>query len=276
MNALRSLPHNMWTLERFGLTPAKARYRMVNPGAPRVLLVSLPKAGTHLLERAVCLHPRLYRKLLPTIAAPRLQRWNGLDGLLARIRPGQVVVSHLAFDPSYPTMLADRKVRAILVIRDPHDMVVSQVHYVTKRTDHRLHAAFAQKEHIKERLKLAIGGDPGNGVPSVGDRLDRFAGWLTADCLVVRFEDLVGPQGGGDAESQARTVAAVYRHLGMDVDQGFIDSTCEQLFSTDSPTFRKGTSGGWRELFDPELEALFNQVVGDKIVPYGYRLSEDR
>jgi hypothetical protein len=275
-NALRSLPRNMWTLERFGLIPTKLRYRLADPGAPRVLLVSLPKAGTHLLERAVCLHPRLYRKLLPTIALARLRRWKGLDGLLARIRPGQVVVSHLAFDPSYPALLAARNVRAILVIRDPHDMVVSQVHYVTKRTEHRLHGVFAEREHIKDRLKLAIGGDPDNGVPSVGDRLDRFAGWLGTDCLVVRFEDLVGPQGGGDPDSQARAVASVYRHLGMDVDQGFIGSICERLFSSVSPTFHKGTSGGWRDLFDPELEALFDRVVGDKIVPYGYRLSEDR
>jgi sulfotransferase 6B1 len=270
LNSLvESLPRNAWTLERFGLSPQKLRYRVANSGAPRVFTVSIPKAGTHLLERALCLHPRLYRKLLPTVSEGNIGRFDGLDGLVAKLRPGQVVASHLRFQPGYPAILESRGARGIFLIRDPHDIVVSQVHYVSKRVDHRHHDVFAGLPDMKARLRLAIAGDPEQHVSSIGERLDFFAGWLDA-CLVVRFEDLVGPKGGGDLDRQMGAVASMYDALSMDVDDTAVASICDRLFSSDSPTFRQGAIGGWRRFFDPELDALFDETVGDRLLAYGY------
>ena len=47
------LARQLWTAQRFGLTPRKLAGRAARAGVPRVLVVSLPKAGTHLVERAV-------------------------------------------------------------------------------------------------------------------------------------------------------------------------------------------------------------------------------
>src|SRR5207237_5238920 len=106
MGLTDSVPLDRWTLRRFGLTPGKLVRRASDRDAPRVFCVSIPKAGTHLLERALCLHPRLYRKLLPTVADDNIGRWCGFDNLLRRIRPGEVVASHLRFAPAYPAALA--------------------------------------------------------------------------------------------------------------------------------------------------------------------------
>jgi sulfotransferase family protein len=271
MSLTDSVPLDRWTLERFGLTPSKLARRVADRSAPRVFCVSIPKAGTHLLERALCLHPRLYRKLLPTVSEENIGRWGGLEKLLRRLRPGQVAASHLRFAPRVPEILARSGVSGVFLVRDPHDIVVSQVHYVSKRADHRLHGAFSERADAKEKLRLAIAGDPGAGAPSIGDRLDYFAGWLDAGCLVVRFEDLVGPGGGGDAMRQRDAVASLYRYLGLPAEVADVAVICENLFSADSPTFRKGSIGGWRTSFDPELEALFDEIVGDRALPYGYQ-----
>ena len=265
----RSVPRNLWTLERFGLSPGKLRYRISDPGAPRVFMVSIPKAGTHLLERALCLHPQLYRKLLPTIDRADVARRGGFDRLMGSIRPGQVVVSHLRFDQTYGDTLRRRGVHGLFLIRDPHDVVVSQVHYVAKRDDHQFHKLFMARADPREKLRLAITGDATHGLPSIGDRLDYFAGWLDSGCRVVRFEDLVGPGGGGSAEAQEAAVASVFRGIGLATDGPLVGSICRRLFSTDSPTFRKGSIGGWRDAFDPELEQLFDEVVGDRAARYG-------
>jgi len=265
-----SLPRNRWTLERFGFSPGKLRYRIVDAGAPRVFCVSIPKAGTHLLERAICLHPRMYRKLLPTISAVDLRRRDGFEGLVARMRPGQVVVAHLRFDPAYREVLARRGVRGLFLIRDPRDIVVSQVHYMSKRTDHQFHELFARQPDHRERLRLAITGDVAHEVPSIGERLEAYAGWLDSGCLVVRFEDLVGSDGGGNPAAQYRAVASVFQHLGLEAEESLVRSVCDRLFSPNSPTFRQGSIGGWRGSFDEELEALFDEVVGDRAESYGY------
>ncbi len=271
---LKSVQFSAWTFERFGLSPAKLRYRAHDSDAPRILCVSIPKAGTHLLERALCLHPKLYRKLVPTVSEENVDRWKGVPGLLAKLRPGQVAASHLPFRSEYPEVIARNGVRPIFLIRDPRDIVVSQVHYVSKRTDHRFHALFDGLPDVKERLRLAIAGDPEHNVVSIGDRLDYFAGWLDA-ALVVRFEDLVGPDGGGDRDRQAATLRSIYDFLGIDVDGHALARIGDRLFSADSPTFRSGVIGGWRRSFDQELEALFDRTAGDRIRPYGYHLTDD-
>lgn len=267
---IRSMPRNLWTLERFGLTPSKLPRRLANAGAPRVLCVSIPKAGTHLLERALCLHPRLYRKLLPTLTNASLKRWGGLDGLLATVRPGQVIASHLRFDAAFPDALARRRVPVIFLVRDPRDLVISQANYVARRSDHRFNPLFAQRAGSRERLELAIAGDSQHGLRSVGERLEVYAGWLGTEALVVRFEDLVGPGGGGDADRQAGTVRAIYRHVDLPVDDAFLSRVCGRLFSSESPTFRRGAIGQWRDLFDDELERLFERTAGDVMRAYGY------
>jgi hypothetical protein len=261
---------NRWTLERFGLSPSKLVRRLGRGGVPAVFCVSMPKSGTHLLERALCLHPVLYRKVLPTVSDENIDRWHGLDGLLGRLRPGQVVMSHLRFRPGYEDVLVRHQTRSILMIRDPRDVVVSQVHYVLKRTDHGLHTRFAQERSVRDKLRLAIVGDPAHRVPSIGDRLGYFAGWLDSGSLVVRFEDLVGPQGGGERARQRACVTAIVTHLGLETSGPAVDSMCEHLFSSDSPTFRRGRIGQWTEYFDEDLLALFDQVVADRAVPYGY------
>jgi hypothetical protein len=259
-----------WTLERFGLSPPKLSQRLVGGPAPSALCVSIPKSGTHLLERAICLHPRFYRKLIPTVSDENIARWRGLDGLLARLRSGQIAVSHLRFKPAYPEILVRRETRGFFLVRDPRELVVSQVHYVSKRKDHRLHTVFAQRADLKDKLRLAIAGDVSSNLPSIAERLDYFVGWLDSGCLIVRFEDLIGPQGGGDAERQHATVRSIFEHLGAEADDAAIRSVSARLFSADSPTFRRGTVGGWMDVFDDELDALFERVVGDRASPFGY------
>jgi hypothetical protein len=267
---LNSVAVNRWTLERFGLSPSKLIRRLGPGDAPTVFCVSLPKSGTHLLERALCLHPALYRKAIPTVSDGNIDRWHGLDGLLRRLRPGQVVMSHLRFRPAYRDILERHHTRPIFMVRDPRDVVVSQVHYVSKRADHHLHGRFGQEPSVRDKLRLAIVGDQAHGLPSIGERLEYFTGWLGSGCLVVRFEDLVGPDGGGDGALQRACVTAIFGHLDLDTSESGVDEVCRRLFSSDSPTFRRGRIGQWTESFDDDLVSLFDHVVGDRASPFGY------
>jgi len=265
-----ALARRRWTLERFGLTPRKLVARVRNRTEPRILCVSLPKAGTHLLERALCLHPRLYRRLLPTLSEANINRGHGFDALLDRLRPGQVVLCHLAFTPEYRRWLTDRHIKCLFLIREPRDIVVSQSFYIAGKRGHPLHKLFADLPDLKERVKLAIQGDPAHGLESVGQRLAQFAGWLEASDLVIRFEDLVGSEGSRDDGVQRAALRAVYQSVGLSPQEEFFDNLARELVSSVSPTFRTGKTGGWRAHFDAELEELFRAAVGTQLAQYGY------
>lgn len=243
---------------------------MGNRTEPKVLCVSLPKAGTHLLERALCLHPRLYRKFIPTLSETTLNRWDDFDDLLGSIRPGQVVLSHLGFEPAYRRWLTERQVKCVFLIREPRDIVVSQSFYIAGKRKHPLHRLFADQPGLKERLKIAIQGDAAHGLESVGQRLAQFAGWLEASDLVIRFEDLVGPANIRDNGLQRATLRSLYHAIGLSPEEKFFDGLTEQLVSSVSPTFRTGKTGQWRAHFDAELEELFLRVAGSQLARYGY------
>ena len=70
MSVSKRLDSQKVGFRRFGLRPIDIPQRL-NPSGPRIHLVSVPKAGTHLLERVLCLYPGVFRRLIPS-----LNRWN--------------------------------------------------------------------------------------------------------------------------------------------------------------------------------------------------------
>jgi sulfotransferase 6B1 len=264
-----ALARHRWTLERFGLTPLKLLTRILNRDEPRILCVSLPKAGTHLLERALCLHPRLYRKLVPTLNEANVRR-RGFEALLDSVWAGQVVMCHLPFTPEYRRWLTERHIKCLFLIRDPRDIIVSQSHYIVGKRAHELHELFASLPEFSERLKVAIRGDPSHGLESIGRRLAQFSGWLDASDLVVRFEDLVASEGGQQRATQQATLRSIYRSLDLSPREEFFEDLASQLVSRVSPTFRTGRIGGWKAHFNSELEILFRASAEDQLARYGY------
>lgn len=265
------LHRHWWNLTRFGLTPPKLAARWSNHDtAPRILCINVPKSGTHLLERALMLHPRLYRAAWRTLQDFNQSQWSELDALLPRLGPGQVLVAHLGCTERRQHAIARTGCKAFFTVRDPRDLPVSDAFYIPRQKRHFRYHLFAGKP-LHERIRLAIEGDPDRGMPHIGQRLAKYAGWFDVPGVeVVRFEDLIGPRGGGDAERQHRQLHVIYDHLGLDTDDAWLQHVGARLFSDQSPTFRKGAIGQWRNYFDHALNARFNELAGDQLKRYGY------
>lgn len=268
--ALPTRARAWWTLERFGFTPRKLLGRLGHAPGPKIACISIPKAGTHLLERAICLHPRLHRPLIRTLISRDVGGRRGLDTILESLSPWQVLITHFRYSEAFSDCLERHGVRGLFLQRDPRDIAVSQAHYVVKNPAHPHHDLFRSLPDTRERIKLAIRGDRSAGVESIAQRLASFVGWLDTGCLVVRFEDLVGPRGNGTAEKQRETVEAIYRHIGVEPTEPLIEHVTSHLFSDVSPTFRKGGTNQWREAFDDEIKALFKEAAGGTLLRFGY------
>jgi len=264
------LPKSYWDFDRFGLTPRKVWARISNRREPKIFSVSIPKAGTHLLERALCLHPRLYRKLLPKITDENVERYGGMPRLLEKLRPGEVLLSHLYYDDAYIPMLQRMGIRTIFMVRDPRDIVVSDTFFIWRWSGHPLHDFFRSQGDIQKCLRIAIEGYPPLRYPSIAEKLERFSGWLRPEIHLLRFEDLVGPHGGGRQETQIQTLERLYEFLGLPLDPATRQWILSQLVSKRSPTFRKGQTRQWEAHFTRELLNLFENLAGHWLEVYGY------
>jgi len=255
-----------------GLTASAVKGRFAGP---RVLMNSFPKAGTNMLERALERFP-----LLRNAGKRTLRGWEGIDSSTAQhirgIKRGQFWSAHLPSHPEVLSIVKEEGIKVLFMIRDPRDIAVSFVKYVTSiDLTHRAHEYFISLHDDDERLMAIIKGVD-NVVSPLSEALSKFEGWLEKDrALVVRFEDLVGEKGGGAQDTQRSCVAAIADHLDIAMTNESLDHICENIYSTKTLTFRKGRRGGWREMFKPRHVAAFKERAGDVLVKYGYDNDDD-
>jgi hypothetical protein len=84
--------------------------------------------------------------------------------------------------------------------------------------------------------------------------------------LKVRFEDLVGEEGGGSRSSQEAAIERWATFLAVDVPT---ETLSEGLFG-DTKTFHKGRVDSWRDVFKEHHLKAFEREFGDVLVDYGY------
>jgi hypothetical protein len=253
----------VWDLNRFGLTPGKMVARVINRVEPRVVVISVPKAGTHLVERLLCLHPRMYRPLVSTLHSHNVERYGGLSSILNRLRPGGILITHLHYSEEVNNLLINSGVKVIVVIRDPRDIVVSRAFYVARNPAHHYYK-YAVNLSLKERLYRAIVGDPEHGYLSIRQTLEWFAGWLETEYFLIRYEQVL------DDSHRSHVVRDLFVYLGIPLSDKYVAHISQRAISNTSPTFRKGSSGEWRQHFDQELFELFLRTCGDLMERYGY------
>src|SRR5690606_20231030 len=121
---------------------------------PRILVNSIPKAGTHLLVSELSrvtdlqnsyVHIENRRINALSRRNERVSRFqlnaSALRRQLSKIRQGQFFTARMSFSDEALCVLTEEKIRTILVIRHPLDILVSQYHYIMglKRHHHHYH-----------------------------------------------------------------------------------------------------------------------------------------
>lgn len=179
---------NYRNLQRLWLSYSKIWFRVLAHNLPPVFCVTIPKSGTHLLERSHCLYQGLYRKLIPTVNEANLGRWKNMSNFLESMRPGQIVLAHLDFNPERGQAIHKARAKGIFLIRDLRDIVVSNSYYMSTNKNHYLYNYFSVHTNHKERIKLIMHGIPHDELcpHSVKLWLGFLLGWIA----IVWWSDL--------------------------------------------------------------------------------------
>lgn len=247
----------------------------------RVLSNTVPKSGSHMQMRLLELLgvPRFAKWRLDSswaqersfftrlrIHTPgfgeRIPLGKGVDvssifvrRLLRSMPDHTALFAHAEYSEALSEIVLEHGLRTLCLVRDPRDVVVSGAYFVMKlgkRNAVRLprNQALRSLPDHDARILALLRGHP--GTPSVEVRFRNFLGWKKhPDVCFLRFEDLVGPAGGGKHEVQREQIERVAAFLGLELDADALDEVQRQLYGG-TKTFRKGTIGQWREEFKPE------------------------
>lgn len=244
-----------------------------------VVIVSIPKCGTHLLAKLIPFINNKKLRYAPTVTALYEKEMYILD-------PNNFYVTHAPCSQNNLLIADKTKAKIILCVRDPRDALVSYAYYLKKeynyRTKNRLPlnhyngtqtdwklALLPRDEMITQFIKKS---------PFQGPEISKHTNIVEFYCqyvlwqenypniLVTSFEKLVGPKGGGDPEMQIKEIKRIAQFLNVDITESRVKTICEKLFGG-TGTFRAGRIGDWKDhLTNKQKDALkampgFNELL---------------
>ncbi len=271
------------------------RYRQAaspKDGWPVLLGISFPKSGTNLLrqvlEAFVQVGPFSDRSfdVFAAFDSETGAARAGSDAVryLKTLRPGDVAAAHFHTWPEAIQACSQSAYLPYFMYRDPRDVVVSHVFYVTDRAQEHVHHKYYTEvlTTFEERLRTSILGLP-NAVgpdgkpvdfPDIGQRFEPYVAWIDQpNVLAQRFEDYI-------LDRQA-AVGKAADHFLQRVDtlpisrQQLMDVIERNIIPEKSPTFRSGKVGDWQKHFTDEHKAIFKKVAGEMLIKLGYEKDLD-
>lgn len=269
----------------------------------KVLVNSLPKTGTNLLQRCVELaglqwsghslgsssifgRYRYVKHFLRKSSISSIPVSIGLDvpvtvsekwlrSYLSRSKG--YVSGHAAYSGHLYQILRSEDFKVVQIIRNPCAMLASWANFIIepgyywKEVHNKMSAS-----SFDERLTLMIQGGFCNGiyVTGVRDIFLRAQGWYEEkkEILVVRYEDLVGSRGGGNDDHQRKCIESILSHLEVGCNESKVREIQENLYGG-THTFRKGHIHAWREQINSKIEKSIYDTLNDIAIleKFGYQ-----
>lgn len=243
----------------------------------RVLLVAIPKCGTHVVRELlfnVGLVPK--REILQNEQATADDLRLALDH-----SRGFATVGHIVGSPAMLDAVARSRAAVVFIIRDPRGYAVSLLYHIRRNADHALYAHFRDHVHDNDDgLMIVIRGinlGAQGYLPDVNTFFHWYLPWTSCpQAYITRFEDLIGPAGGGSAEAQRRETRNILEHIGYWLRwESLVAAHARRLFTAASPTFRSGQIDDWKRHFTERHKVAFKEVAGQLLIELGYERGLD-
>lgn len=219
------------------------------------------------------------KKIPVSIGSPQMVRQKLVERICSKIQDSEYMLSHIPYSAEMEKILLDLKWKNIVIIRDPRDQCASVLHKLKKKKNNP--ASYHLYENLKtdlDRVKALIDGydciDKSNGMVSLETMYKSVLEWKgKGNFIFIKFEDLIGPNGGGNLDKQKATIIQILKHINYDHfdNNEIVERIGHHCFGT-SNSFWKGQIGNWKNVFDKEIAKIFENNISDLLNQLGYEI----
>lgn len=236
---------------------------------------TIPKCGCHFSYRTIYL-------LTNSKLKPAHREISAIQAVL-----NQNAIPHVvgAYKKEVDRYLTTNGIKMLTFIRDPRDALISHLFYmrsffekdpnVGTRRDFFLVSSDFDSLSFDDQLTALIKGRM--GMQSYVDfYIERIYWSLRPRSLAIKYEDLVGENGGGNNEKQIDSLKKIAAFIGYPLSQEKLDFLVENLHQKEadrkqgSRTFVRATQGNWKTFFKPKHKLYFKQRIKDFLIKLGY------
>ena len=228
------------------------------------IIISIPKTGTFLLEKAfrnITLGHNYTHENSIKLNIDHTLYGISLENLdtATNLADNSFLVSHLNYTKNYEQFLYNKKTTILYNIRDPRDQVVSFAYWKKNRPEN--YPKFIGQSFDEILI---------DHIKNIYNWYNLWLPWISYPlALLIRFEDLVGENGGGSYEKQLDTIKKIAQHVKIELTDKRAEEIAETLFG-DTTTFREGQIGSWKKHFTQEQKELFKKHGGELLIQLGY------
>ena len=231
-----------------------------------LFLISIPKAGTHLLFELAKAFGYKMGGICPT--NPKGGYWYYTE-----YSNSHTSAKHFFNDTVYKSDFGNRDhpfitSPALFIYRNPLDIVSSEANYYHKDGKTSF-SGYLNSLNYDERLSKLI--DDKWLLGSIRDRISKFIAWNYFNNVIsISFEELIGNKGNGDNKSQELLIWSLQLKLQI---PGTPKIFTTKIFNKNSDTFFKGQINSYKGLFKEQHYKIFEKLNQDFINELGYDLN---
>lgn len=259
----------------FARNPVKLTKLMLAAEGEKILINGVPKAGTNLVKKLLIqlgmAESGVFFRLYGGISL------RGVKRELFLFPKGSFITAHLFYDPEIKDYILKKNIKVILMVRDPRDVVLSNVSF-TREIERPGLSPFCKLTE-DEFIKACITGYS-KTVPDLDENHNLQGGIAETYARILRwekhgvgkvffFEDLVGSKGGGSDTKQLESIRELADYVRVNLGESELKNTASNLFGGTN-TYRSGQISKWKHKFSNEHKALFKIHTGDLLIKLGY------
>lgn len=215
-----------------------------------------------------------------------------------------VMMTCETFTPNALEILKSTPYKMIVIIRDPRDALISQVHYMrlfgmrknsSKRRDFFSVGADFDTISLDQQITSLIQGD--EHAESYIDYYKQRLGWaLSGYAHIIKYEDIAGSAGNqlSDETQQAQqdeiklqTIRKLANYLNMNLSDDHLQYIFDNLYYNqtpyagikppvdgqdimDSQIYKRASTGQWKNFLNESHKLLLKATVGEELIQLGY------
>lgn len=272
-----------------------------------IICITIPKTGTHLLYKCLQLlklknvvhlkkngvSQRMLDKIQLLNQNPPPNHWKGFfhiptvgpipEHAVKMMKSSKKAHSfsiHWPFTHESEAIFNKYGRANFFTIRDPRDQLVSMVYMIYKSRDGRqipFEDALIDLIDGRQKVYIPWAAEIQTAHPlmwelGVVDFYKLYLPWMNSPKFyTVKFENLVGPKGGGQLDTQIQELQKIAQHLGVDLPASTAYAIAKKLFGN-TLTFREGQIGSWKKYFTPRIKEIFKMTPGacQLLIDLGY------
>lgn len=242
-------------------------------------VLTLPKSGTHLLLKLLLSLSSKKRSAIIEVtndnAYKRPIAPQTLEQAFLKWKQSHYFcLDHLEYtDPLQIFHASHPEYIAIIQVRDLRDVFISLIDWKWDIIEKQL-----PNTTLSQKLMYAINDELEHRATYINRHIDGLSKWLNghSNVLIVKFEDLVGPKGGGSPQRQKDAVSRLAIALAIPLTQERVDDIVENLWGVENvypylaATFNQGKIERWKEYFNEEHKKIFKEKYGNLLIQLGY------